>query len=136
MVQPPFHFKVSGVTLYPESPYCSPDDACGADGCERSLSWPWAAPRACMAGRPGRGESVGKCSQPPQHLVLLNFSAGCRASFVRSHCSSAEPVSHQDAKFCHKETGLCGLLSVVFDTIKPLSEVMFGKKNRSVVNQN
>lgn len=65
-------------------------------------------------------------------LVLLSLSAGCRAS----SCSSGTPVSPWDTKLCHQERAVCGLTPAIFDIIKPLSEVMFGRKNRSVANQN
>lgn len=32
--------------------------------------------------------------------------------------------------------GFCGPLSVGFDIVKPLNEVLFGRKNKSVANQN
>lgn len=87
---------------------------------------------ACSAARPGRGESVGKSSRPALALTEL-FS---QHKFVQSHCSSDTPVSHRDVKLCRKERRFCGLLSVIFDIVKPLNEVMFGRKNRSVANQN
>lgn len=54
---------------------------------------------------------------------------------MQSHCSSAAPASHRDAEFCRKERGFCGLLSVGLDTVKPVSKVTFGEKNRSVASQ-
>lgn len=86
---------------------------------------------ACMAQRPG-GNECWQVLSASTALALLSFSAGCRVSL----CSSGTPVSHRDTKVCHQERGVCGLTPVIFDIIKPLSEVIFGRKNRSVANQN
>lgn len=69
-------------------------------------------------------------------LVLPEFFGWLQSKSVRSHCSSHTPVSHWDKKLCRKERGFCGPLSVIFDMVEPLSEAVFGRRNRSVANQN
>lgn len=81
----------------------------------------------------------GECQQvllATAALALAERFSWLQSKFVQRHCSSGTPVSHRDRKLCRKERGFCGLSSVIFDIIKPVSEVMFGRRNRSVPNQN
>lgn len=55
--------------------------------------------------------------------------------FVQSHCGLGTPAGHRGTGLCHKERGICGPLSVILCIVKPLSDVMSGRKSRSVANQ-
>lgn len=87
---------------------------------------------ACMAQGLAEG-SVGKCSQPAQHSICSpELVSWLQSEFVQLRHTCKPPRY----KAVSPKRAVCELTPAIFDITKPSSEVMFGRKNRSVANQN